>query len=196
MIMETLSPNPGRGIPASLALAFFLAGLALGCQPASDTPGPGLIPEECSVEDAESSEGAIGTCAPTDLFDSEFDIAEIRALLMQQQRDWNEGDIRSFMEGYVKSDSLRFASGGTVRYGWQAALDRYLETYPDRDAMGQLTFSDLDIDLLADNYALVFGSWALARGGAYDDIGGLFTLLFVRTDDGWRIKFDHTSSRS
>jgi len=115
---------------------------------------------------------------------------------MRQQDDWNDGNIETFMGAYLNSDSLRFASGGSYRFGWQPTLDRYHTEYPDRDAMGLLTFFDLHIDILSENWAMAFGSWNLKRSGEYKDIGGLFTLILLRTLDGWRIAYDHTSSAS
>ena len=53
--------------------------------------------------------------------------AAIRQVLEDQQAAWNRGDIPAFMQGYWKSDELRFASGGTVAKGWQVTLDRYLK---------------------------------------------------------------------
>lgn len=120
----------------------------------------------------------------------------IRELLMNQQDDWNDGDIEAFMGGYLNSDSLRFASEGSYRFGWKATLDRYHTSYPVRAAMGRLTFSDLAIELLSEHWAMAFGAWNLKRGGDYDDIGGLFTLILLRTSGCWRIKYDHTSRAS
>lgn len=40
----------------------------------------------------------------------------IRELLMNQQDDWNDGDIEAFMGGYLNSDSLRFASEGSYPF--------------------------------------------------------------------------------
>lgn len=119
--------------------------------------------------------------------------AAIRELLMRQQDAWNAGEIEAFMADYVKSDTLRFTSGASVRYGWNSALERYYTTYPDRAAMGTLTFDDLKIDVLSPEWALVFGSWHLVRGGEWEDIGGVYTLLMTRTPDGWKVLYDHTS---
>jgi len=117
----------------------------------------------------------------------------IRELLMRQQDAWNAGEIETFMDDYVKSDTLRFTSGASVRYGWNSALERYYTTYPDRAAMGTLTFDELKIDVLSSEWALVFGSWHLARGGEWEDIGGVYTLLLLRTPAGWKVLYDHTS---
>ena len=59
--------------------------------------------------------------------------------------------------------------------------------------MGQLTFSELDIEILSHDWATAFGRGNLKRGGEYEDIGGLFTLLLVRANEGWLVQYDHTS---
>ena len=122
------------------------------------------------------------------------DEAAIRAVLQQQVEAWNQGDIDAFMDGYARTDSLRFASGGTVHTGWQATLDRYHRTYPDRAAMGTLTFDLRAVRVLSARWAVVFGGYQLER--ANDRPSGLFTLLFEKRPEGWRIVHDHTSAGS
>jgi ketosteroid isomerase-like protein len=117
---------------------------------------------------------------------------QIMAVLMEQQSAWNKGDIELYMKGYYKSDSLRFASGGHVTYGWETTLNRYKKGYPDKKTMGTLQFSEIDIKLLSENAAMVFGKWELDR--EHDHPWGLFTLIFKKTDCGWRIIHDHTSA--
>ena len=118
--------------------------------------------------------------------------AEIRAVMTAAEDGWNGGDLDAYMVGYWKSEDLRFASGGSVTRGWETTLARYAKGYPDRAAMGKLTFSDMDVTLLSDDAAYVFGRWRLDR--AEDAPQGLFTLVFRRTGEGWRIVHDHTSS--
>lgn len=120
------------------------------------------------------------------------DIEEIRMVLASQAEAWNEGDIEGYMAGYMQSDSLRFASGGNVTYGWKITMARYKKGYPDKLSMGKLIFSEIDIQLISENAALVFGKWELQRES--DHPWGLFTLLFQKTDNGWRVVHDHTSS--
>lgn len=116
---------------------------------------------------------------------------EILDIMQAQQLAWNKGDIPGFMSGYWQSDTLRFASGSSVTFGWQATLDRYLKKYPDSNAMGRLEFSGLDIKPLSENYTLVFGHWRLLRKN--DQPNGVFTLLFRQTENGWKIIHDHSS---
>ena len=117
---------------------------------------------------------------------------EIRAVMSAAEAGWNAGDLEAYMGCYLKAEELRFAAGGSVTRGWEKTLARYRQGYPDRTAMGRLTFSDLDVTLLADDAAYVFGRWRLDR--AEDAPHGLFTLVFRRADDRWRIVHDHTSS--
>jgi len=117
---------------------------------------------------------------------------EIRAVMSAAEAGWNAGDLEAYMGCYVKAEELRFAGGGSVTRGWETTLARYRKSYPDRSAMGRLTFSDLDVTLLADDAAYVFGHWRLDR--AEDVPHGLFTLVFRRAEEGWRIVHDHTSS--
>ena len=125
--------------------------------------------------------------------DQSSDEQEIRALLDRQARDWNAGDIAGYMEGYEKSERLRFHSGGDVTLGWQTVHDRYRNRYKDRDAMGRLAFSEVAVELLSPQAAVVHGRWRLQR--AQDEPSGLFTLLLRKTREGWRIRYDHTSSK-
>ncbi len=63
-------------------------------------------------------------CSPAPSLETP-DEAAIRAVLHQQVQAWNRGAIDAFMDGYARTDSLRFASGGAVHTGWQATLERY-----------------------------------------------------------------------
>ena len=58
--------------------------------------------------------------------------------------------------------------------------------------MGTLTFSDLEVDLISADAAIVYGGWALQR--EEDRPSGLFTLVFKRMDAGWKIVSDTTTS--
>jgi ketosteroid isomerase-like protein len=116
----------------------------------------------------------------------------IRAVLNAQVDAWNHDDINAFMQGYWKSDETEFVGSNGILRGWQAVLDRYRKAYPDGRAMGTLTFSGLEITVLSPNAALVLGEWRLDREA--DHPGGVFTLVFRKFPEGWRIINDHTSA--
>ncbi|MFN5288310.1 MAG: DUF4440 domain-containing protein, partial [Planctomyces sp.] len=62
---------------------------------------------------------------PRDEADEKAAELAIRAVLTAQSQAWNRGDIPGFMQGYVRDETLRFASGGSVQRGWQQTLERY-----------------------------------------------------------------------
>ncbi len=119
--------------------------------------------------------------------------AGITEVLMAQQARWNAGDVRGFMDTYVRTRHTTFLSGGTVTQGWSQMFGTYMRSYPDRASMGTLTFSDLTVRPVTNETAIVWGRWRLDREA--DTPNGLFTLLMeVRPGGTWRIVHDHTSS--
>jgi ketosteroid isomerase-like protein len=121
------------------------------------------------------------------------DRAAITSLLDEQRKAWNRGDIPAFMEGYVHTSELVFTSGAKVRRGWQETHDRYLERYgTDTSTMGTLGFEVIDLKSLGADGAVMLGRWSLA--GLEEPAGGVFTIVFERRPEGWRIVHDHTSS--
>jgi hypothetical protein len=137
-------------------------------------------------------------CEPPELeeqppaFDPQTVAAAVLEVLDMQMEDWNQGDIEGFMDGYLRSEELRFTSGNEVRRGWRHTLERYRETYPDRAAMGTLAFEDLEVRVHSEHAATVFGRFRLTRES--DEPTGLFTLNVERHGERWLIVADHTSS--
>jgi len=120
------------------------------------------------------------------------DSADIRRVLTDQQEAWNRGDLDAFLLGYWQSDSTAFAGTQGIVRGWPGLRERYRKGYPDRRAMGTLTFSELEITQLCSDAALVLGHWHLDREAG--PVGGVFSLVLRRFPEGWRIIADHTSS--
>ena len=125
-------------------------------------------------------------------FDKEVEKREIMSLLQQQSLDWNTGNIEAYMQGYWKSETLRFASGDRVTFGWEKTFNNYKKSYPDKLSMGKLVFTEITVEILNENSALVFGRWQLYR--ETDVPHGLFTLHLHKFQEGWKIVSDHTSS--
>jgi len=117
--------------------------------------------------------------------------ASLEATVIRQANAWNQGDLVQFMSAYWKNDQLTFSSGGETHRGWQVTLDRYQTRYPDRAAMGKLTFSHLETQLLGTDSALMLGQWHLERE---KPVEGNFSLVWKKVEGNWFIIHDHSSS--
>lgn len=126
---------------------------------------------------------------PPDTHDA--DRAAIDGVLKAQQAAWNRGDVDAFLVGYWQSPELTFSGTNGISRGWEGVLARYKKNYPNREAMGELNFSDLEFRFLGSDAALVLGKWHLKR--EMGDIGGVFSLVWQKFPEGWKIIHDHTS---
>lgn len=117
---------------------------------------------------------------------------EIQSVLDTQVSAWNEGNIKGYMDGYWKSDSLIFTSGGNINRGWKATFEKYTKSYDSKEKMGILKFSNLEFYRFSPDAAWVLGHWELTRKD--DHPNGVFTLLLRKFPEGWKIVHDHTSS--
>jgi ketosteroid isomerase-like protein len=118
----------------------------------------------------------------------------VERVLRTQQEAWNRHDLEGFMAGYWNSPELTFFSDAKEHDGWQATIDRYLATYssPGHE-MGKLEFSGLRVVVLSQDSAFVRGSWKLTMSDGKTP-HGLFTLVFRKFPEGWKIVHDHTSA--
>ncbi|HWP44944.1 MAG TPA: nuclear transport factor 2 family protein [Blastocatellia bacterium] len=122
-------------------------------------------------------------------------VNQIREVLDRQVEAWNRRDLEGFMSGYWRSPELTFYSGGTRTSGWDATLDRYRKSYQSEGReMGRLEFSELKIEMLGPESAFVRGRWRLKMSSS--EPNGLFTLIFRKLPEGWKIVHDHTGSSS
>ena len=117
----------------------------------------------------------------------------IRKVIEEQQAAWNRHDLEGFMTGYWNSPELTFFSGAHESKGWQAALDRYKKSYQGAGhEMGKLEFTNLRIEMLGPDSAFVRGEFHLAMSDGKTP-HGLFTLVFRKFPEGWKIVHDHSA---
>ena len=117
----------------------------------------------------------------------------LQALIDHQQAAWNRGDLPGYMEGYARVPQLVFTSGGKIRRGWDQTLAAYQKRYGgDRAGMGQLQFQVLEVQNTGADGAVMLGRWRLE--GTPEAGAGVFSIVFERRPEGWRIVHDHTSS--
>lgn len=122
----------------------------------------------------------------------ERDLTAIHQVMSMQEDAWNSGDIEQFMEGYWKSEKLVFVGRRGPTYGWKNTMDNYKKGYPDRRAMGTLSFKILKTERIDRKTARLIGRFDLARKDG--DLGGYFTLLWKKIQGKWVIIGDHTSA--
>ena len=117
---------------------------------------------------------------------------EVVELMARQQDAWNHGDLVGFMDGYWKSDSLVFVGSSGLTAGHQATLARYQWSYPNQEAMGTLTFTNIAWQFLGAESGWLVGRWALGKSTG-DDARGMYTLLWRVVEGRWVIVADHSS---
>jgi ketosteroid isomerase-like protein len=113
----------------------------------------------------------------------------IPAFLAQSAYDWNHGRLDAFMTGYENSPNTEYISSKTVIHGYANIRARYAAHY--HGGMGTLSFSDLAIQPLGSDYAVVVAHWHLAMTDGTHPTG-IFSLVVHRSPTGWHIVADHT----
>ena len=120
------------------------------------------------------------------------DSLDIMKVMDFQEKAWNNGDIDSFMNGYLRSEELVFSGSNGPIYGWNATKERYKRSYPDLKTMGKLSFTVNKIKSLSKKTAYLIGEYYLKR--TIEDSYGHFTLIWKKVNGKWLIVSDHTSS--
>jgi ketosteroid isomerase-like protein len=139
--------------------------------------------------------GLVATLAIFGMAQDQGDAARtaIRGVIVDQQAAWNRHDLEGFMAGYWNSPELTFFSAAHESNGWQAALDRYKKNYQGADhEMGTLEFANLRIEMLGPDAAFVRGEFHLKMSDGKTP-HGLFTLVFRKFPEGWKIVHDHSA---
>ena len=163
---------------------------------------------------------AVAQAIDNNTSDYPYALNDIEKVLDNQLIGWNNGNIDQFMDGYVKDSSVRFITVKKVKTSWQEITDSYKKGYPNKEAMGKLTFHRDEIRWVnqSASIAQVIGRWEviqkhrekLASGSisldnttprnsdnnnhqaTYDTLSGRFSLIFVGTEKGPKIQIDHT----
>jgi len=133
-------------------------------------------------------------CSASQAFSESDTISAVKEVLLRQVDAWNRHELEGFMAGYWNSPELTFFSGTDQTSGWQPTLERYRKRYQGEGReMGKLEFSDLKIEALGPDSAFVRGQWHLTMSDGKTP-HGIFTLIFRKFPDGWKIVHDHTSA--
>ena len=118
--------------------------------------------------------------------------SQIRSILGNQTKYWNQGNLERFMEGYWGNDSLAFIGKSGLTYGFDKTLANYKKNYPDMATMGSLDFEIKKIEKLSKKIYFVIGKWHLTRKEK-GDLKGQYSLIFKKIRRKWTIISDHSS---
>ncbi len=118
--------------------------------------------------------------------------AEIKKIIQEQEKAWNDGSLERFMAPYWKNDSLLFIGKKGVTYSWSKTLSNYQKSYSDKDKMGTLHFRLIKFEKINRTAYFVVGRWELIRPKE-GDLSGHFTLLWRKIKGEWVIVADHSS---
>jgi beta-aspartyl-peptidase (threonine type) len=117
---------------------------------------------------------------------------EIEAVLQESARAWNRGDLDGFLLPYLNSPQTTYIARDVIR-GVPAIRESYATSWFRGGApAGQLAYDRIEARPLGRDYALVLGHWTVTRANQ-QPLGGIFSLTFMRTPQGWRIIHDHSS---
>lgn len=112
----------------------------------------------------------------------------ILAVLKAQETAWSQNDLKGFMEGYWKNDSLKFFGGNGLAKGWEQTLKNYQKNYPTKEHSGKLTFKIHDISKIENDSYWVMGEYFLNR--TVGDANGVFMIIFKKINGQWKIVAD------
>ena len=124
-------------------------------------------------------------------YSEEQDKSEIMHVLKSQEKAWSKHDLEGYMQGYWKSDSLKFYGSSGLTYGWDKTLANYKKGYPTPDHSGILKFKVNDISKIEKESYYIMGEYHLTR--KIGNANGIFMIIFRKIDGEWKIVADTSS---
>lgn len=112
----------------------------------------------------------------------------ILSVLKAQEKAWNQFDLEGYMQGYWKSDSLKFYGSKGLTKGWEKTLENYKKGYPSKEYTGTLKFTVDAITKIEENSYHVLGQYHLVRN--VGNANGVFLIIFKKMEGEWRIVAD------
>jgi uncharacterized protein (TIGR02246 family) len=166
----------GRGTVTTAAFALGISGLV-------DQPAPAGACTWCSA--------FAGTEIDPVAEDEQAETQAIQRLLQDMYAQWNQHDIDGFMTFFWRSDELVAVIDSEVFHGWNALYRSYEKGYSDRNAMGLVSLTRVEVKLLRPDLAAVITWWTLEYTPHHTEVIGTCTMNLQKFPDGWRIIFNH-----
>ncbi len=116
---------------------------------------------------------------------------EIETALAEMNRYWNNGDLDKYMNYYANTDKVTMQSSDSRYYGFKTIRSLFVNTIPDKDRRGDLSFSEEEIHVLSKNSVYVIGKFILTfEDGRKRE--GYYTIVMKKLKEGWKIVHDQS----
>jgi uncharacterized protein (TIGR02246 family) len=117
----------------------------------------------------------------------------VQAMLRRSAADWNRGDLDEFMSDYHDVSTTTYVGSGGVLSGVEAIRQQYAAAFEPGAKRDSLRFESVHVRSLSPMIGIVTARWILYEDGI-TRASGPFTLVMRRTQAGWKITHDHSSS--
>jgi uncharacterized protein (TIGR02246 family) len=114
----------------------------------------------------------------------------ILAVMREEEKAWNSGNIEAYVDLYAPSDSTRMIYSTGAVYGKDSILAFYKKYWP-KERMGQLTLDGERLERLSKNYYYVSGYFHV-RYPDGKSINGRFSGLMKKIKGRWYLYTDHS----
>jgi ketosteroid isomerase-like protein len=115
---------------------------------------------------------------------------KIIAAMHQSSEDWNAGKLDAFMSLYDTASTFMLSKGPV---GIEGMRENYQKVFFNGDKPKQnLRYEELVVRPLGNDHALLTGKFVLS-GNGLPDRRGIYTLIFVRRGNIWKVLHDHSS---
>ena len=116
--------------------------------------------------------------------------SEILALMNQSSQDWNAGNLDAFMALYDTASTFMVSKGPI---GLEGMRENYQKVFFIGNKPKQhLRYEDMVVRPLGNDHALLTGKFVLS-GNGLPEKRGIYTLIFVRRGNTWKMLHDHSS---
>jgi hypothetical protein len=120
---------------------------------------------------------------------NEMATKEIVSAMDSSANEWNRGHLEVFMTIYDPSATMMMTKGPV---GLDAIRSLYETKYFNGGVPKQnLRYSDMEVRLLGNDYALLTGKFTL-YGNGLPERSGIYSLVLIHTKNGWKILHDHS----
>lgn len=114
---------------------------------------------------------------------------DVVKIVLAQQEAWNKGDLDGYLSHYRNSPDTQAVLATLVR-GMDNVRNAYRASFPNRDAMGAIEDTEVEVKPLGESFAIATGRYHLTRSRkAGGNVDGTFIEVFEKTDAGWQIVY-------